>query len=473
MPLLDKIIMSDIKQKDDGHKKLAQSIILCPTRELAIQSANAIGSYAANAHMHTFDIVAIYGGAPFLPQKRAIEKGVDTIVATPGRLIDMLSRKIIDLSSVKMAVLDEADEMLKMGFTEDVDTILGEVSKNNAQICMFSATMPSAVEKISLKYQKNPVTVKAQKVSSTSENIEQNYAVVSFKNKTEATRRIILNSHAKATIIFVKTRATATSLSEDLTTIGIPSVTISGDVPQNERERIVEGMRKGKIKVLVATDVAARGLDIEAIELVINFDLPMEDEAYVHRIGRTGRAGRQGRAISLVNPREQSKLQSIEKTIGMQITEVEIPSLDQIAQKQAKVFIKRIKERVEKGRLDKYYSPVAKLIADASNEKDIVKSLSAVIALAVHDYGEEETSTYDFTEKFSSRKNDRSSNKNSSRKPRSRSKQNNTRNSHRRDGEKSSHNPKQKSFSRNGSKGSRNKSPNHKNTSGAKRHKKS
>jgi ATP-dependent RNA helicase DeaD len=399
LPMLERIIRDH--RASTGQ---VSGLVLCPTRELAVQTANAIGTYAASAKMHDFNIVAIYGGAAFMPQKKAIEQGVDVIVATPGRLIDMIERKIVDLASIGITVLDEADEMLKMGFAEDVEKILGNASNPSMQTCLFSATMPKAVETLSRKFQKDAVRIQAQTVASTNVNISQHYAVVPFAKKTEATRRFIIDAHAKASVVFVRTRATATSVAEELTNVGIAAVTISGDVPQPERERIVQGMRKGKIKVLVATDVAARGLDIEAIELVVNYDLPRENDAYVHRIGRTGRAGRTGTAISLVNPREKGKLRAIEELIGAEIQPTEVPTLEHIATRQAKTFLNTARERMEKGNLSKYIHSVEKFLQQLNSEQELIRQVAAIVALAVHDKGETDPKDVDFSETFDSKK---------------------------------------------------------------------
>ncbi|GHT83129.1 hypothetical protein FACS1894125_6530 [Actinomycetota bacterium] len=380
-------------QKDRSEGKSVAGLVLCPTRELAVQSANAIGTYAAAAGMHDLEITPIYGGAPYMPQKRAIRDGVDIVVATPGRLIDMMEKRDIDLTKVQMVVLDEADEMLKMGFQEDMETILEVTNATDRITALFSATMPNSIKKISDQYQNSPVQIQASKVASTAATIEQSYSVVPFSKKTEATRRLILATDAKAVIVFVKTRATAGRVSEDLTSIGVPAVVISGDVAQSERERIVVGMRKGKIKVLIATDVAARGLDIEAIELVINYDLPMENEAYVHRIGRTGRAGRKGEAMSFITPREGRKLESIEKLIGQKLTQKQIPTMSEVAAKQAKSFLHKAVKRQEVGHLDKYIKPVVKTLEHFETQEQLVGYVCALVALGVHDDGLEDSAT--------------------------------------------------------------------------------
>ncbi|MDR1861736.1 MAG: DEAD/DEAH box helicase [Candidatus Ancillula sp.] len=403
LPMLNNLL--DLIGKERYGKTFG--LILCPTRELAIQSANAIGTYAAASNMHSVEILPVYGGAPITTQMKAIKHGVDIIVATPGRLIDLIDRRAVDLSTTQFVVLDEADEMLKMGFTEDVDKILSMANPGSSQKALFSATMPKAIEKICEKHQNNPQRIQAQKVSSTALTIEQKYAVVPFPKKTEATRRLILASNAKAVVVFVKTRSTATSVSEDLTNIGIPSVVISGDVAQKERERIVEGMRKGKIRVLIATDVAARGLDIPQIELVVNYDLPMENESYVHRIGRTGRAGREGVAVSLINPREGNKLKSIEKLIGQDIQEMQIPTLSEISKAQAVTFLKGAALRLKVGKLDNYEKPVVKALQGLESETELINYVSALVALAVHDKGEAEEDNVKFGEKFQAGQNDK------------------------------------------------------------------
>jgi ATP-dependent RNA helicase DeaD len=283
-----------------------QALVLAPTRELAIQVAEAFQSYAA--HMKNFHVLPIYGGQAYGPQLSALRRGVQIIVGTPGRVIDHIEKGSLDLSQLKTLVLDEADEMLRMGFIDDVEQILQQIPEQR-QIALFSATMPPAIKRIAKTYLQNPAEVTVAAKTGTAENITQRYWLVAGMQKLDALTRILEAEPFDGMIIFARTKLGTEELATKLQARGFAAVAINGDMAQQARERTIEQLKNGKIDILVATDVAARGLDIEHVSHVINFDLPAAAEVYVHRIGRTGRIGRDGVAITLLAPREQRFLQ--------------------------------------------------------------------------------------------------------------------------------------------------------------------
>ncbi|AOZ72602.1 ATP-dependent RNA helicase [Boudabousia tangfeifanii] len=359
-----------------------QALVLAPTRELALQSADSIDEFARESR--GVDILAVYGGSPYGPQLGALKRGVQVVVGTPGRVIDLISRGALDLTNVRMFVLDEADEMLRMGFAEDVETI-AETVPDSAITALFSATMPPAIAKVAKTHLKDPVNVTVSRQASTTTTVRQTYAVVPFKHKMGALSRVLATRTADAAIVFVRTRADAEEVSIDLTSRGFRTAGISGDVAQRERERIVERLRSGSLDVLVATDVAARGLDVDRIGLVVNFDVPREDEAYVHRIGRTGRAGRTGTALTFFTPREASRKKRIEKLTGAKLEEVAIPTPREVSEFRAKNTLNHLDERIEKGRLELYFDLLHELTKD--EEVDIYDVAAALLAEAVGDHG--------------------------------------------------------------------------------------
>ncbi len=319
--------------KIDTKIRTPQALVLCPTRELAIQVAEAFQSYAAN--LDNFHVLPLYGGQDMRGQLRGLKRGVQVIVGTPGRLLDHLERKSLDLSELKTLVLDEADEMLRMGFIDDVEAIL-ESTPSNRQVALFSATMPPAIRKVADKYLSNPEEVRIQTKVTTNENIDQAYWLVSGTNKLDALTRILEVEEFDGMIIFVRTKTATVELSDKLNARGFSSSPLNGDMSQQLRVRTVEQLKNGSLDILIATDVAARGLDVERISHVINYDIPYDDEAYVHRIGRTGRAGRKGKAILFVAPREKRLLQSIEKTTRQKISRMDLPSRDELIDKRVK-----------------------------------------------------------------------------------------------------------------------------------------
>lgn len=366
----------------DTHE--VQALVLAPTRELAIQSADAITSFAS--HYPAIRVATVYGGSSYSPQLRAIKDGAQIVVGTPGRIIDLMEKGALDLSALRMLVLDEADEMLRMGFAEDVETIAHQAPAPGQRItALFSATMPRAIEKVAQAHLIDPVDISVAPQASTVDNIDQTYAVVPFKHKLGALARVLWTREEDAAIVFVRTRADAEEVSADLTRRGFKASGISGDVSQTERERIVSRLRDGSLDILVATDVAARGLDVERIGLVINFDVPREPEAYVHRIGRTGRAGRDGRALTFFTPREKGRLRAIERLIGMSLTEVAIPSPREVSDFKAQRLLSALPERIDRGRLELYYDLLHQMTDTA--HVPLEEIAAALLAQAVGDHG--------------------------------------------------------------------------------------
>ncbi|WP_188151106.1 DEAD/DEAH box helicase [Teredinibacter waterburyi] len=349
LPLLNKI---DLKLTQP------QALVLCPTRELALQVAEALQSYAA--FMKGFHVLPIYGGQDMRTQLRAISRGVHVIVATPGRLIDHLDRRSISFDKLHTLVLDEADEMLRMGFAEDVETILQKTPADR-QIALFSATMPPQIRRVASKYLNNPTEVSIASAVSTNDNIEQSYWLVSGTNKLDALTRILEVEEFDGMIIFVRTKTATVDLAEKLSARGFSASPLNGDMNQTLRQRTVDQLKRGQLDILIATDVAARGLDVDRISHVINFDIPYDEEAYVHRIGRTGRAGRKGKAILFVAPRERRLLYSIEKTTRQKITQVQLPSRDDLIDRRSQAFKTSIIEGLnndDKGFFEKIVSEI-------------------------------------------------------------------------------------------------------------------
>lgn len=311
----------------DVSQKSPQALVLAPTRELALQVCEAFEKYAAN--LKGVHVLPVYGGQGYGVQLSALRRGVHIVVGTPGRIMDHLDKGTLDLSELKYLVLDEADEMLKMGFAEDVETILAD-TPDDKQVALFSATMPAAIRRISSQYLKDPEVITVKTKTTTSANITQRYLMVAYPQKVDALTRILEVENFEAMIVFTRTKNETETLAEKLRARGYSAAAINGDVAQVQRERTVNQLKSGKLDILVATDVAARGLDVERISHVVNYDLPIDTESYVHRIGRTGRAGRTGDAISFVTPRERRMLGSIEKATRQQITQMQLPSVDDV-----------------------------------------------------------------------------------------------------------------------------------------------
>jgi ATP-dependent RNA helicase DeaD len=320
----------------DADRRAVQGLVLVPTRELAIQAADAITSFSTEGA--PIRVLPVYGGTAYGPQLKALRDGTQVVVGTPGRIIDHLERGRLDLSELRFLVLDEADEMLQMGFAEEVDRIL-QATPSTRQTALFSATMPSGIRKLAARHLSEAVDISvSDQPTADLSQVRQQFVIVPPTLKRTALLRM-LSANDGATVVFVKTRAAVEELGAALLASGVNVAAISGDVAQRERERIIESTRRGAIDVLVATDVAARGLDIPRVSLVVNYDLPTDTDTYVHRIGRTGRAGRSGRAVSLVTPKERGKLRQIEKRVGLKLSPLVLPGVDELrARKIGRVF---------------------------------------------------------------------------------------------------------------------------------------
>jgi ATP-dependent RNA helicase DeaD len=328
-----------------------QALVLAPTRELAIQVAEAFQRYAA--HIPGFQVLPIYGGQSYGPQLHALRRGVHVVVGTPGRVIDHLDKGTLDLSDLKYLVLDEADEMLRMGFIDDVEKVL-EATPPTRQVALFSATMPAPIRKIAQRHLKEPVEVTIKSSTTTAANIRQRYWFVSGMHKLDALTRILEAEPFDAMIIFARTKQATEELAEKLTARGLAAAAINGDIAQPQRERVIQQLKEGKLDILVATDVAARGLDVERISHVFNYDIPYDTESYVHRIGRTGRAGRSGEAILFVTPREKGMLRAIERATRQPIEEMKLPTVEAVNDVRIARFKQRITDTMAQGELGQF-----------------------------------------------------------------------------------------------------------------------
>ncbi|MGE8297181.1 MAG: DEAD/DEAH box helicase [Pseudomonas sp.] len=352
LPLLSKI---------DAAKREPQVLILAPTRELALQVATAFETYSKQ--MPGVNVVAVYGGAPMGPQLKAIRQGAQIIVATPGRLVDHLRRDEKVLSTIQHLVLDEADEMLKLGFMDDLEIIF-EAMPESRQSVLFSATLPHSIRAIAEKHLREPQHIKIAAKTQTVSRIEQAHLMIHADQKTNAVLRLLEVEEFDALIAFVRTKQATLDLASALEAKGFKAAALNGDIAQNQRERVIESLKDGRLDIVVATDVAARGIDVPRITHVFNVDMPYDPESYVHRIGRTGRAGRDGRALLLVTPRERRMLQVIERVTGQKVGEVKLPNAQQVLD----------------ARIKKLTSSLAPLVADAeASHGDLLDRLTADI----------------------------------------------------------------------------------------------
>jgi ATP-dependent RNA helicase DeaD len=360
----------------DVSQKTPQALVLAPTRELALQVCEAFERYASG--MRGVHVLPVYGGQGYGVQLSALRRGVHVVVGTPGRIMDHLDKGTLDLSQLKFLVLDEADEMLKMGFAEDVETILADTPKSK-QIALFSATMPAQIRRISGKYLQDPEEITVKNKTTTSANTTQRYLMVSYPQKVDALTRILETENFEGMIVFVRTKNETETLAEKLRARGYAAAAISGDVAQAQRERTVEQLKSGKLDILVATDVAARGLDVDRISHVVNYDIPIDTESYVHRIGRTGRAGRSGAAISFVTPRERRLLTAIERATRQPLTEMRMPSAEDVNVTRLSRFDDAITAALtDRERLDAFRDIVGHYV----NHHDVVES-DVAAALAI------------------------------------------------------------------------------------------
>lgn len=335
-----------------------QALILAPTRELAMQVVEAISGYSRYCPART---LAVYGGQSYAPQIKALKKGVDIVVGTPGRLMDLIHKEILDIHNVRTVVLDEADEMLSMGFIEDINTILAETPEGR-QTALFSATLPTEIRRLADKFMTNPQSVTIDGEKPTVEAIEQRFCVVNKNEKTAALTRMFEVEEITSALVFARTRAGTAELANELITRGYSAEVLNGDLSQDAREQTLNRFRENKLQVLVATDVAARGLDINGISHVFNFDLPDDPEIYVHRIGRTGRAGNSGIAITLITPSEKRHLRQIEGFTRKKINRVEIPSDEDIIKFRKENLMKQVSVWLQRGRFKKEREMVEELV---------------------------------------------------------------------------------------------------------------
>ena len=355
LPILSRINLS---QKDP------QALVLAPTRELAIQVAESFQGYASK--LKGFHVLPIYGGQDYSIQLRQLRRGAHVVVGTPGRVMDHMRKGTLKLDKLKTLVLDEADEMLRMGFIDDVEWILEQIPAKR-QIALFSATMPTVIRKIAQKYLSNPEQVTIKVKTQTADNIRQRYWMVSGTHKLDALTRILEAEEFDGMIIFVRTKTATTELAEKLEARGHSTAAINGDMSQQLRERSINNLKNGKLDILIATDVAARGLDVERITHVVNYDIPYDTESYIHRIGRTGRAGRSGDAILFVSPRERRLLGNIERATKKKVEEMQLPSTEYINNARISRFKQRITDTLATDELSFY----TQLIEQYQSEHDI------------------------------------------------------------------------------------------------------
>ena len=340
LPLLERL---------ESGQKTPQALVLAPTRELAMQVAESFKAYSAG-HPH-LKVLAVYGGTDFRSQISALRRGVDVVVGTPGRVMDHMRQGTLDTSGLRSLVLDEADEMLRMGFIDDVEWILDQLPEQR-QVVLFSATMPPEIRRLSKRYLKDPAEVTIRTKDQEGKRIRQRSITVPMPHKLEALQRVLDACGGEGVIIFARTKAITLTVAETLEAGGHQVAVLNGDVPQNQRERTVERLRSGSVDILVATDVAARGLDVERIGLVINYDMPFDSEAYVHRIGRTGRAGRTGEAVLFVTPRERRFIRNLERATGQPIEAMEVPGNTAINQGRLDRLRKRLSDAAQTQRPD-------------------------------------------------------------------------------------------------------------------------
>jgi len=351
-----------------------QCLVLVPTRELAIQVAEAFQRYASG--IKGFHVLPIYGGQSYTPQLMSLQRGAHVVVGTPGRVMDHIKRGTLDLGGLTTLVLDEADEMLQMGFVEDIEWILGHTPPTR-QVALFSATMPAPIRRIAQKHLREPVEVTIRSRTSTATNIRQRYWIVSGVHKLDALTRILEAEPFDGMLIFARTKQSTVELSERLEARGFAAAALNGDMQQKDRERTVARLKNGQLDILVATDVAARGLDVERIGHVVNYDIPYDTESYVHRIGRTGRAGRNGEAILFVTPRERNMLRYIERATRQPLEPMDLPTIADVNEQRVARFRNRITDALADGRAE----PFRSLIEEYEREHD-VPALEIAAALA-------------------------------------------------------------------------------------------
>jgi ATP-dependent RNA helicase DeaD len=367
LPVLSKIDLS---------KPQTQALVLVPTRELAIQVAEAFQRYAT--HMKGFHVLPIYGGQSYTPQLKGLKRGAHVIVGTPGRVMDHMKRGTMPLDALNFLVLDEADEMLQMGFIDAIEWIL-EQSPPQRQIALFSATIPPAIRRIAQRHQRTPAQITIRSRTTTAPNIRQRYWLVSGMHKLDALTRILEVETFDAMLVFVRTKLETVELAERLEARGFEAAPLNGDIPQPQRERTIAALKSGKVDIVVATDVAARGLDVERISHVVNYDVPYDSESYIHRIGRTGRAGRSGEAILFIAPRERNMLRIIERATRQQIAQMNLPSVAAVNEQRVARFKQRIADTLAAGETAAFRAIIEEF--EAENEVPAIEIAAALASL--------------------------------------------------------------------------------------------
>jgi ATP-dependent RNA helicase DeaD len=368
LPMLSQL---DLTQREP------QALIMVPTRELAMQVATAFEKYAAN--MRGFRVLPIYGGQSYTPQLTALKRGVHVIVGTPGRIMDHLERGTLTLDGIRFVVLDEADEMLQMGFVDAIESILARTPREK-QVALFSATLPAQIRHIAQRHLRTPREITIKSKTTTAANIHQRYWLVSGMHKLDALTRILEVENFDAMLVFARTKQSTVELAERLVARGFAAAALNGDLQQSQRERTIAQLKSGAIDILVATDVAARGLDVERIGHVVNFDVPYDPESYVHRIGRTGRAGRSGEAILFIAPRERNMLRAIERATRQPIEAMNLPSIDDVNQRRIARFKERISAALSAGAATEYRTVVEQFALESG--ADVLDVAAALASLA-------------------------------------------------------------------------------------------
>lgn len=368
-------------------EKNLQAVVLCPTRELAIQVSTEIRKIGK--YMHGIKSLPVYGGQPIERQIKALKGGVQIVIGTPGRVIDHINRKTLKMDNVKMVILDEADEMLDMGFREDIEMILSKTPEER-QTTFFSATMPKGILDLTKKYQKNPEHIKVVRKELTVPNIKQYYIETRSANKLEVLSRLIDVYNPKLSVVFTNTKKGADELVSDLQARGYFADALHGDLKQTQRDIVMDKFRNGTIDILVATDVAARGIDVDDVEAVFNYDLPQDEEYYVHRIGRTGRAGRNGISFSFVFGKEMRKMRDIERYTKTKLVKHDIPSVADVEEKKVNTFFNQVKEVVEAGHLTKQIQWLENFCSESEAEYGVVDIAAALLKIALGDEEKQE-----------------------------------------------------------------------------------
>ena len=367
LPLLSKI---------DPNARHPQMLVMAPTRELAIQVADACEQFTKN--MKGVRVVTVYGGQRYDIQLRALKQGSQVVVGTPGRILDHIRRGTLDLSALQSIVLDEADEMLRMGFIDDVETVMAELPEDH-QTALFSATMPEPIRRITKRFMKNPQEVKIKATQRSAPDITQSYWLVNGFRKNDALLRFLEVEEFDAAIIFTRTKTGTVDITELCERNGFRTAALNGDMTQQAREQTLDKLKSGRLDILVATDVAARGIDIERISLVVNYDIPLDAESYVHRIGRTGRAGRSGRALLFVEPRERRLLRNIENLMKKPIDEVSIPNHEMLMEKRRAKFKARVAKQLEHHDLEKYRELLEDLFTADQDHEELAAAMMMML----------------------------------------------------------------------------------------------